>query len=161
MSALFGASLKTVHKSWTGENLKTVVPEFAKADIDVRLVPETDAQDQLEKIKKHIRTQGFHVIDRDPTDTERKTYAKIAKFTGSSGINSFRTDLDSEFGKTIALTLTKAFNEEPIKIRMMGGTVPIVPLINELNIPTLIIPMVNMDNNQHGLNPAEADRGRG
>ena len=35
---------------------------------------------------------------------------------------------------------------------MMGGTVPIVPLINELNIPTLIIPMVNMDNNQHSPN---------
>lgn len=145
-------NIRQIGTSWTGENLKTVVPEFAKADIDVRLVPETDAQDQLEKIKKHIRTQGFHVIDRDPTDTERKTYAKIAKFTGSSGINSFRTDLDSEFGKTIALTLTKAFNEEPIKIRMMGGTVPIVPLINELNIPTLIIPMVNMDNNQHSPN---------
>ena len=34
----------------------------------------------------------------------------------------------------------------------MGGTVPIVPLINKLDIPTVIVPMVNMDNNQHNPN---------
>jgi acetylornithine deacetylase/succinyl-diaminopimelate desuccinylase-like protein len=34
----------------------------------------------------------------------------------------------------------------------MGGTVPIVPLINALDVPTVIIPMVNMDNNQHSAN---------
>jgi acetylornithine deacetylase/succinyl-diaminopimelate desuccinylase-like protein len=35
---------------------------------------------------------------------------------------------------------------------MMGGTVPIVPLIDALNVPTVIVPMVNMDNNQHSPN---------
>ena len=34
----------------------------------------------------------------------------------------------------------------------MGGTVPIIPAINELKIPAIIVPMVNMDNNQHSPN---------
>jgi acetylornithine deacetylase/succinyl-diaminopimelate desuccinylase-like protein len=34
----------------------------------------------------------------------------------------------------------------------MGGTVPIIPAINELAIPAIIVPMVNMDNNQHNPN---------
>jgi acetylornithine deacetylase/succinyl-diaminopimelate desuccinylase-like protein len=34
----------------------------------------------------------------------------------------------------------------------MGGTVPIVPAINTLQIPAVIVPMVNMDNNQHNPN---------
>ena len=34
----------------------------------------------------------------------------------------------------------------------MGGTVPIIPAINTLNIPAIIVPMVNMDNNQHSPN---------
>jgi len=34
----------------------------------------------------------------------------------------------------------------------MGGTVPIVPAINTLKIPAIIVPMVNMDNNQHNPN---------
>jgi acetylornithine deacetylase/succinyl-diaminopimelate desuccinylase-like protein len=46
----------------------------------------------------------------------------------------------------------KEFGNEPIVIRLMGGTVPIVPVINKLNVPTIIIPMVNMDNNQHSPN---------
>ena len=48
--------------------------------------------------------------------------------------------------------MTQVFNEEPVTIRMMGGTVPIVPLINTLNLPTVILPLVNMDNNQHNPN---------
>jgi acetylornithine deacetylase/succinyl-diaminopimelate desuccinylase-like protein len=34
----------------------------------------------------------------------------------------------------------------------MGGTLPITPLIEALNIPAIIVPMVNMDNNQHSPN---------
>ena len=34
----------------------------------------------------------------------------------------------------------------------MGGTVPIIPAINTLGIPAIIVPMVNMDNNQHNPN---------
>ena len=34
----------------------------------------------------------------------------------------------------------------------MGGTVPIIPAITELDIPAIIVPMVNMDNNQHNPN---------
>ena len=50
------------------------------------------------------------------------------------------------------LSMENKFYDAPITIRLMGGTVPIVPLINKLNVPTLIVPMVNMDNNQHSPN---------
>ncbi|RMB63416.1 M20/M25/M40 family metallo-hydrolase [Dokdonia sinensis] len=145
-------NIRQIGTSWTGEGLKTVVPEYAVANIDVRLVPETDGDSQLEKIKKHIKDEGYYVIDRDPTEEERLTYAKIAKFTGKTSVNAFRTPTDSEFGKNIRGRLVEAFGENPVTIRIMGGTVPIVPLINTLDIPTVILPMVNMDNNQHNPN---------
>ena len=44
------------------------------------------------------------------------------------------------------------FGEKPVQIRIMGGTVPISPFINELKIPAFIVPMVNPDNNQHSPN---------
>lgn len=34
----------------------------------------------------------------------------------------------------------------------MGGTVPIIPAVNALKIPAIIVPLVNMDNNQHNPN---------
>jgi len=145
-------NVRQIGTSWKGEGLKTVVPEYAQADLDVRLVPETDGAAQLEKIKKHIVNQGYYVIDRDPTDEERLTHDKIAKFIGRPSVNAFRTDPEAVFSKRLRTSLSETFNEAPISIRLMGGTVPIVPLINTLDVPTIIVPMVNMDNNQHNPN---------
>ncbi len=36
-----------------------------------------------------------------------------------------------------------------MRIRMMGGTVPTDKLIGALNLPFVIVPLVNADNNQH------------
>ncbi|MFK7982319.1 MAG: M20/M25/M40 family metallo-hydrolase [Saprospiraceae bacterium] len=145
-------NVRQIGTSWTGKKLKTVIPEYATASIDVRLVPETDGKVQLEKIKAHIEQEGYYVIDRDPTNEERKTYPKIAKFKVDRGINAFRTDTNIDFGQKIKSKLTDNFGYEPIVIRIMGGTVPIVRLIDKLNVPTIIVPMVNMDNNQHSPN---------
>ena len=49
-------------------------------------------------------------------------------------------------------TIKDSFSEEVVKIRTMGGTVPIAPFINALDIPAFIVPMVNPDNNQHSPN---------
>jgi acetylornithine deacetylase/succinyl-diaminopimelate desuccinylase-like protein len=145
-------NIRQIGTSWTGKNLKTVIPAYATVDIDVRLVPEIDGETQLQRIKNHIEKEGYYVINRDPTDEERKTYPKIAKFITSISINAFRTDPNFDFGKKLRIQLAKNFGDDPIVIRMMGGTVPIVPLIEKLNLPTIIVPMVNMDNNQHSAN---------
>lgn len=145
-------NVRQIGTSWTGEGLKTVVPEYAIANLDIRLVPETDGDAQLEKIKKHITKQGYHLIDRAPTEEERLAYPKIATFTGKTSVNAFRTNPDDAFGKKMRKALSQSFGEDPITIRMMGGTVPIVPVIKALDVPTVILPLVNMDNNQHNPN---------
>ena len=145
-------NIRQIGTSWKGKGLKTIIPEYATANIDLRLVKETDGKKQLERIKNHIKNQGFLVLDRTPTDKERLKHAKIVTFKGNSGVNAFRTPLDSPFGEKLRTSLTSTFGKKPISIRTMGGTVPIIPAINELNIPAIIIPMVNMDNNQHNPN---------
>ena len=145
-------NIRQIGTSWKGKGLKTIIPEYATAYIDVRLVKETDGKKQLEKIKNHIINQGFLVLDRAPTDKERLENSKIATFKGNPGVNAFRTPLNSFFGEKLRNSLTKTFGKKPVSIRTMGGTVPIIPAINELNIPAIIVPMVNMDNNQHNPN---------
>ena len=44
------------------------------------------------------------------------------------------------------------YGQEPIRIRMMGGTVPTTAMVRQLGIPAIIVPMVNPDNNQHSPN---------
>ena len=145
-------NIRQIGTSWKGKGLKTVIPEYATADLDVRLVVETDGKAQLEKIKKHIEDQGFLVLDRAPTASERLSNDKIVMFKQNSGVNAFRTELNSPFGEKLKESLTQTFGIPPVSIRTMGGTVPIIPAINTLKIPAIIVPMVNMDNNQHSPN---------
>ena len=145
-------NVRQIGTSWKGQELKTIIPEYATAHIDVRLVSETDGKLQLEKIKKHIQKQGYLVLDREPTDHERLSNGNIVTFKGDSGVNAFRTSLNDLFGLKLRNSLTNVFGREPVSIRTMGGTVPIIPAINELDIPAIIVPMVNMDNNQHNPN---------
>lgn len=145
-------NIRHIETSWKGPGLKTVIPEQVTAHFDVRLVAETDGAEQLEKIKNHIEAQGFLLLEEEPTDEERLNHRKIATFKGNSGINAFRTDMNTGIGKQLAETLENAFSTPPVKIRTMGGTVPIIEAVNTLDIPAVIVPMVNMDNNQHNPN---------
>ena len=65
---------------------------------------------------------------------------------------AFRTEFDSKLGKWLFNTIKLTFNEEPIRLRTMGGTLPTSPFINTLNVPAVILPLVNSDNNQHSPN---------
>jgi len=137
---------------WVGEKARTIVPGSATAELDLRLVPESDGNRLKNLVKKHIQNQGFYVTNTTPTVEERQTHDKIVTIVEGSVTDSFRTDLNHPYGDFIVNTLKSTFNEEVVRIRIMGGTVPIAPFINELNIPAFIVPMVNPDNNQHSPN---------
>jgi acetylornithine deacetylase/succinyl-diaminopimelate desuccinylase-like protein len=145
-------NVRHIETSWKGPGLKTIIPEIATAHIDVRLVMETDGETQIAKIKKHLVDEGYLVLDRDPTDQERLENPKIVKFLGAAGMNAFRTDMNAPIGEMLRAALTKSFGEAPVSIRTMGGTVPIIPAIEALGVPAVILPLVNMDNNQHNPN---------
>ncbi len=145
-------NVRQIETSYKGPGLKTVIPEYATAHIDARLVLETDGKEHLDLIKKHIEAQGFLVLDRDPSDEERLSNRKIVKFTSDRYVNAFRTDMNAELGRKLSDAISNTMGENPVKIRTMGGTVPIIPAVNTLGIPAVIVPMVNMDNNQHNPN---------
>jgi len=44
------------------------------------------------------------------------------------------------------------FDEEPIKLRTSGGSIPISPFVTTLGVPAVTVPTVNPDNNQHSPN---------
>ena len=77
---------------------------------------------------------------------------KIITVKEGSVTDAFRTNLNNAYGSFLVETLGNVFNQEVVQIRIMGGTVPIAPFINELQIPAFIVPMVNADNNQHSPN---------
>ncbi len=145
-------NIRGMASAWIGKQTRTIVPDKATAQLGIRLVPESDGDRLLGLLRSHIESQGFYVIDREPTKEERLKHKKIATFTGQKAVNAFRTPLDSPTGNWLTGALKKVYGEEPVRIRTMGGTVPVVLLIESLGAPAVIVPMVNMDNNQHSPN---------
>ena len=137
---------------WIGQKARTIVPESATAELDLRLVPESDGNRLKGLVKKYIQSKGFYVTGEIPTTEMRMAHAKIVSFKEKGVTDAFRTDLNNPYGNFLVNTLNTTFGEEVVQIRIMGGTVPIAPFINELQIPAFIVPMVNPDNNQHSPN---------
>ena len=91
-------------------------------------------------------------MDRVPSKDERLEHDKIVTFKSSFDYEAFRTDIDSDIGKWLVNSLRKTFNTNPVLKRTSGGSVPISPFVNTLNIPAVTVPTVNQDNNQHSPN---------
>ncbi len=145
-------NVRGIGSGWIGPEARTIVPESATAELDLRLVVETDGNRLKKLVKDHIKKQGFHVVDHVPTKEERMAHDKVIMVNEGSVTDAFRTDFDNPYGIFLAETLKNTFGKEVIQIRTTGGTVPIAAFINELNIPAFIVPMVNADNNQHSPN---------
>ena len=145
-------NIRGMQSGWINEKVRTIIPGWARAEIDVRLVLESDPERLIELIKGHITSQGYLVLDREPNKAERLANEKIATFTYEVSYQSFRTDFDSEVGLWLRSALKSAFDEDPVMIRMSGGSIPISPFVTTLGIPAVTVPTVNRDNNQHSPN---------
>ena len=145
-------NVRGIESGWVREEVRTIVPSECIAEIDVRLVLESDPIRLHNLIKSHIQELGYYVIDRRPTKDERLKHNKIVTFVSSFDYDAFRTDIESEIGKWLIKSLKKTFGIEPVKKRTSGGSVPISPFVNTLGIPAVTVPTVNQDNNQHSPN---------
>lgn len=137
-----------------GDKVATIVPDKAIAELDLRTTPEANADYLFKLVESHIKHQGYHLVKDKPTDQERATYDKIAAFSLGGATNAARMNMDSPIGTWAYGSLKNTFSDNvaagsPIRIRMMGGTVPTASIVDALNLPFVIVPLVNPDNNQH------------
>ena len=131
---------------------RTIIPAEATAAIDMRLVKETPAARMVERVRAHIAKQGYHVTEGEPDDATRLKYPKLARLKEGEVMEAYRTEPESAEAIEVTRALTRMWGAEPVRIRTMGGTVPIAPFIRELGVPAVAVPIVNFDNNQHSDN---------
>lgn len=135
-----------------GKGSGSIIPEESIAVFGIRLVPESDGARLVGLVKKHIEKLGYTVLDHPPTNEERLKYPQIVYFNGRAGSPAFRTEINSPMGTWLRKAMKDNFGKDPIIIRIMGGSVPIVPFVQALKIPAVLVPLVNVDNNQHSPN---------
>ena len=133
-----------------GTKAANIVPHVATAELDLRTTPEAPPGYLFARLEAHVRQQGYHLVAGEPSDAERAAYDKLALLTLSGGSQAERTPLDSPLGAWAARALESTSpGTPPVRIRMMGASVPTDSLVEVLQVPFVIAPLVNADNNQH------------
>lgn len=146
-------NVRGLRSAWVGSEARTIIPPVAIAEIDVRLVRESDPDRLLGLIRDHIAGLGYHIVGgRDPTDEERARHPKLLRFDADVSYRAFRTDFDSSTGRWLTAAFERLFGRRPIMIRTGGGSIPISPFVTTLGVPAVQVGTVNPDNNQHSPN---------
>ena len=135
-----------------GAQASNVIPSSATASIDMRLVKGMDAAQTAERLKEHIRSQGFFVVDQEPSADVRRSHPKVAwVVVKPGGYNSVRTSMDLPISQEVIRTVESA-RGPAVKIPNMGGSVPLEAIERTLGTHTITIPIANHDDNQHSFN---------
>ncbi|MEQ9425605.1 MAG: M20/M25/M40 family metallo-hydrolase [Cyclobacteriaceae bacterium] len=145
-------NIRGMQAAWVGKEVRTIIPSEVIIEIDMRLVPETPGQRQVDLVKKYIQDQGFHLIEGEPTEEERSRYEKLAGFKYRLGSVPFRTDYGTPMDKWLTSAITRATGKAPIRMRTTGGSQPIGPFVNTLNVPAISVRIPNPGSNIHAPN---------
>ncbi len=137
----------------TGKLAANVIPTYAIANLDLRLVLGNDAKRQVQKVIKHIETQGYYVTENDVISDElRNKYPLIAQVTSTKGYNAQRTRMDLPIAQQVIKVVQSTSTDKVVLIPTLGGSLPLFMFEKYLNTTTITVPIANHDNNQHAEN---------
>jgi acetylornithine deacetylase/succinyl-diaminopimelate desuccinylase-like protein len=107
----------------------------------------------VQRLIDHVRRQGFYIIDRDPTDDERRQHPLIAKMVArSGGYNAERTRMDIPISVATVTAVRQTSPQPIVRLPTAGGSLPLSIITDRLRTVTITVPIANYDNNQHAEN---------
>lgn len=145
-------NVRGLASGWVQQEVRTIIPDQALAELDIRLVPETPPKRMVDLLTDHITKQGYFIVADPPDDELRNKENRIIRVEASSGTQAYRTSFQDPKADKLYRALRTVLEEDPIRIRTSGGTVPISPFIEVLGFPAVSMPIVNFDNHQHSPN---------
>jgi acetylornithine deacetylase/succinyl-diaminopimelate desuccinylase-like protein len=147
-------NLRGIHGGDVGARARNVIQPSATASIGLRLVPAQTPEYLRDVIERHVETKGYHIIHDEPTAEQRRDHRRLARVDWSSfgGYPAYRAAFDQPLAMQISAILDKLSDRTLIQTPTMGGSLPLYVVEDVLNVPILILPIANHDNNQHGAN---------
>src|SRR5687767_10877343 len=148
-----GLNINGMSSGDVGSLARNVIPTTATAVLDLRLVKGNDYRRQVERLREHIRKQGFYIVDRDPTDSERREHSLIARVIHrAGGYNAERTRMDLPISLAVIDAVQSTSKDRIVRLPTSGGSLPLSIITEHLSTVTITVPIANYDNNQHAEN---------
>ncbi len=142
-------NIRGLEAGGVGAAAANAIPSSATASIDLRLVPGNDPQAMLDLVERHVRAQGYHVVDREPDLALRLAHPRLARIERDVGYPAVRTALDAPGVGQIVAAAEAAATEPLLLVPTLGGSLPLYLFQDAPDRPIVIVPIANHDDNQH------------
>jgi acetylornithine deacetylase/succinyl-diaminopimelate desuccinylase-like protein len=124
-----------IRSGYVGEGMKTVRPCEAAANLDIRLLPNQDPEAVFELVEAHVH-------EREP--------AVDVSWLGS--FPPMLSPVDTPQEAVIREALAAVWGTEPVEMPLYGGSLPAAHFRTALDVPVLVVPYANNDQNNHAPN---------
>lgn len=135
---------------------RNVIVPTAKANLGFRLVPDQTLERLAEVVEAHIRGQGYHIVRNDPDMETRLAHDKIIKVDWRGGYGAVRTSPDNPIAARLIEIMQQVTaggeTGEVLVYPTLGGSLPLAHITSTLDVPLVVLPIVNQDNSQHAPN---------
>jgi len=119
---------------YQGQGVKTILPAYASAKMEVRLVPGLEPHDVLDKIRKQLDKNGYDKVE----------------LTYTLGEMSYRSDMSAPSILNV-IELAKDFYPEGISVlATSAGTGPMHTVFEALEVPMAAFGLGNANSRDHG-----------
>lgn len=145
-------NVRGMQSAWVGDQARTIVPDVAVASLDLRLVKDVRPEAQIGRLIAHIEGQGYHVVADEPDLETRRRHPRLARVVASRGYPAFRTSMDLPISRSLIDAVESHTGRAAVKLPTLGGSIPLYQFTDVLGVPTVGVPIVNHDNNQHSPN---------
>jgi len=145
-------NINGIQSANVGRLAANIIPSSARVTLDLRMVLGNDWRRQVQRVLDHIRAQGWHVIDHEPTDEERLAHTRLLRVEVGSGYNAQRTLMNLPLAQKVVAAVQATSAEPIVRLPTGGGSLPLVVIEQELGAKVITVPVANYDNNQHAEN---------
>jgi acetylornithine deacetylase/succinyl-diaminopimelate desuccinylase-like protein len=135
-----------------GDAAANAISTAARASIDFRLVPDETPQRVRERTEAFLRQQGWFIVESEPDAATRRAHAKLVKLEWDLDYPGYRADMDAPAARAVVAAIARALGTQPLRVPMLGGSVPMSTFADALHLPIVGVPLANYDNNQHAAN---------
>ena len=145
-------NLRGISGGDVGARATNSIPTEASASIDFRLVPDQTPEKVRARLEDHLRRQGYALVADTPDLEARLKTPRLVRLRWGSGYPAARTAMDLPVSRAVARVIADAAGAPIVELPTLGGSVPMYLFVDFLKTPTVGIPIVNHDNNQHAAN---------
>ena len=138
-----------LHSAAVGEGARNVIPATATASVDIRLAAGDDPVRMVDLVKQRLESEGYVVLDRDPTPDEQRSHRHLAKMIPAPAYRAVRIPMESPLAEELTSICEVASGESVVALPTFGGSIPLYLFEDLLDAPVAVLPIANHDNNQH------------